>query len=627
MTKFWMKGVVFALLAGITWLAQADDFLPPEQAFKVAVKPQDFNCTSDCLADVSIKVHEGYYLYRERFALQPGAGVDSLEFVDLPHGKVKFDKNLNHEIEALRGDLAFQLKYSLNKAVEQPAGKLIVQGCADAGLCYPPMPVDLSFQATGLMDKLFQRDRPSRSELLGAPKADQVPEPAVNAQPAKSTASEDSASVLADRLASDSTWVVLLSFFGLGLLLAFTPCTFPMLPIVTSLVLGDAKRASSRWRPVLLALVYVLGMAFTYSLLGVVAGVSGESLVVALQTPLVLWSFGGLLAALGVAMLAGYSIQIPAVMQTWLQNKTGALKGGSFAPVLLMGILSALLLGPCVAPPLAGALLFIGKSGNALLGGSALFLLALGMGLPMVLVAAGAGSALPKAGHWMNVISVTFGFLLIGVALWTVTPVVSTPWMMLGWAVLGFAVASALWVGLPMSVSLTTSAAVVARTLALLSAVAATVYAVGFVSNADSLLRPLSALGASQGAVAQDGPKSNAVEFQPIESGAVEQALKTSTQPVVLDFYADWCVSCKEFELFTLTDARVGAELDRYTRYRVDVTKNSDADKALMKRYTLFGPPALLFFAPGQVEPTHQMIGFENAEKFLKTLKVVKDKL
>lgn len=627
MTKFWMKGVVFALLAGITWLAQADEFLPPEQAFKVAVKPQDFNCTSDCLADVSIKVHEGYYLYRERFALQPGAGVDSLEFVDLPHGKVKFDKNLNHEIEALRGDLAFQLKYSLNKAVEQPAGKLIVQGCADAGLCYPPMPVDLSFQATGLMDKLFQRDRPSRSELLGAPKADQVPEPAVNAQPAKSTASEDSASVLADRLASGSTWVVLLSFFGLGLLLAFTPCTFPMLPIVTSLVLGDAKRASSRWRPVLLALVYVLGMAFTYSLLGVVAGVSGESLVVALQTPLVLWSFGGLLAALGVAMLAGYSIQIPAAMQTWLQNKTGALKGGSFAPVLLMGILSALLLGPCVAPPLAGALLFIGKSGNALLGGSALFLLALGMGLPMVLVAAGAGSALPKAGHWMNVISVTFGFLLIGVALWTVTPVVSTPWMMLGWAVLGFAVASALWVGLPMSVSLTTSAAVVARTLALLSAVAATVYAVGFVSNADSLLRPLSALGASQGAVAQDGPKSNAVEFQPIESGAVEQALKTSTQPVVLDFYADWCVSCKEFELFTLTDARVGAELQKYTRYRVDVTKNSDTDKALMKRYTLFGPPALLFFAPGQVEPTHQMIGFENAEKFLKTLKVVKDKL
>lgn len=213
MTKFWMKGVVVALLAGITWLAQADDFLPPEQAFKVAVKPQDFNCTSDCLADVSIKVHEGYYLYRERFALQPGAGVDSLEFVDLPHGKVKFDKNLNHEIEALRGDLAFQLKYSLKKAVEQPAGKLIVQGCADAGLCYPPMPVDLSFQATGLMDKLFQRDRPSRSELLGAPKADQVPEPAVNAQPAKSTASEDSASVLADRLASGSTWVVLLSFF------------------------------------------------------------------------------------------------------------------------------------------------------------------------------------------------------------------------------------------------------------------------------------------------------------------------------------------------------------------------------------------------------------------------------
>ncbi|GLR25587.1 protein-disulfide reductase DsbD [Limnobacter litoralis] len=627
MDRFWIKSIFAVVLAGTAWLAHAEDFLPPDQAFKVEIKPQDASCTTDCLADVSIQVHEGYYLYRERFALQPGNGVEALEFVGLPHGQVKFDKNLNHEIEALRGELSFQLKYSLGKSTNQPAGKLVVQGCADAGLCYPPMPVEIPFRSAGLMDKLFQRDRPSRDVLLdGATVEKSRPQPLPIAD-SGSAISTDSASQLADQLATESAWVVLLSFFGLGLLLAFTPCTFPMLPIVTSLVLGDAKRASSRWRPVLLALVYVLGMALTYSVLGVVAGLSGESLVVALQTPAVLWSFGALLAALGVAMLAGYSIQIPASLQTWLQNKTGALKGGSFAPVLLMGVLSALLLGPCVAPPLAGALLFIGKSGNALLGGAALFLLALGMGLPMVLVAAGAGSALPKAGQWMNVISVTFGFLLIGVALWTVTPVASTQWMMLAWSVLGFAVASALWVGLPSTISLQAGSAVVARALAMLAAAAAAIYLVGFASQANSLLSPLAGLGASK--YGQSGPASSghAIEFQPIESSAVDAALKASTKPVVLDFYAEWCVSCKEFELFTLTDPRVAAGLEGYARYRVDVTKNSEADKALMKRYSLFGPPALLFFAPGQVDPVHQMIGFEDANKFLKTLGDVKQKL
>lgn len=618
--------VVWSLLVSLLMVqsaAWAEEFLPPEEAFKVRMTVKDAGCTEACLVDVEIDVEPKYYLYAERFKVEALSGLKDLKILQLPKGEKKFDENLGMEIEALRGQLQFQLQYTVEGG--SPAGQLISQGCADAGLCYPPMSTSIPVK----LDSTHANRVVAGGDAL------------------------DEASLLAQKLQSQPFWIVLPVFFGLGLLLAFTPCTLPMLPIVTSLVVGarntnsssvaDQKKDTSR--SISLALVYVLGMALTYSVLGVVAGLSGQSLVVALQQPAVLWSFGALLAGLGVALLMGYSLQMPSGVQAWIQTKASGLKGGEYLPVLLMGILSALLLGPCVAPPLAGALLFIGQTGNAVLGGAALFLLALGMGLPMVLLAGGAGAALPRAGSWMNWVSVAFGFILIGVAVWTITPVTPVKVVMAMWVVLGCLVCASCFQGVATGQLKSMTANTLFRGLGLLSGLLALVYLMGLLSGSQSLLSPLSNLakvefsasgttalnsiqtgiGPIAGRVASASSKHAGPPFEPVLSESVQQVIASSAQPVLLDFYADWCVSCKEFELFTLTDSQVQANLAGFRLLRVDVTANSEADKALLKRFSLFGPPALLFFNQQGVEAKAQrVVGFQDAAKFTETLSKVR---
>lgn len=614
--------VAFLILPLVVWQgpASAEEFLPPEDAFKVQIMNKDAACSDACLIDVVIDVEPKYYLYAERFKVEPISGLRDLKILQLPSGEKKFDENLGMEIEALRGQLQFQLQYSVEGG-GTPKANLISQGCADAGLCYPPMSTSIPFK---------QASSPSSGEGAGGE-------------------SLDEASLLAQKLQSQPFWIVLPVFFGLGLLLAFTPCTLPMLPIVTSLVVGsrsntqsaDENTPKNTSRSITLALVYVLGMALTYSVLGVVAGLSGQSLVVALQQPAVLWSFGAVLAGLGWALLMGYSLQMPSGMQAWIQTKASGLRGGEYLPVLLMGILSALLLGPCVAPPLAGALLFIGQTGNAVLGGAALFLLALGMGLPMVLLAGGAGAALPRAGSWMNWVSVAFGYILIAVAVWTITPVTPVKWVMVMWVVLGCLVSASCFQGVASGQLKSMVANTLFRGLGLLSGFLALTYLMGVLSGAQSLISPLAnlarvesttqvpnglSLTASGSAfdalnVTSKASKHAGLPFEPVLSENVREVISSSRQAVLLDFYADWCVSCKEFELFTLTDSRVQAKLSGFRLLRVDVTANSEADKALLKSYNLFGPPALLFFNDKGVEAKAQrVVGFQDADKFSETL-------
>lgn len=640
--KLWsLKSIVWSLILPIViWqgTALAEDFLPPEEAFKVKMAVKDTTCLEACLIDVEIDVAPKYYLYAERFKVEPLAGLKDLRILKLPSGERKFDENLGMEIEALRGLLQFQLQYSVEAG--PPKANLISQGCADAGLCYPPMTSVIPF------------------ELL----------PSGSAANTATGDSLDEASLLAQRLQSQPFWVVLPVFFGLGLLLAFTPCTLPMLPIVTSLVVGsrgnqsvpggatdnsdDSSRTSGNTsRSISLALVYVFGMSLTYSLLGVVAGLSGQSLVIALQQPVVLWSFGGVLAALGLALLMGYSLQMPPGIQAWIQTKASGLKGGEYLPVLLMGILSALLLGPCVAPPLAGALLYIGQTGNALLGGSALFLLSLGMGLPLVLLAGGAGAALPRAGYWMNWVSVAFGYILIAVAVWTITPVTPVAVVMGLWVVLGCLVAASCFQGVASGQVKSMTANTLFRGLGLLSGFLSLVYLIGLLSGSQSLLSPLGKLSQTDSAsvaggqagvvglstlpqrgsgfepnvVADKNKKHAGPPFEPILSENVLNIIASSKQPVLLDFYADWCVACKEFELFTLTDKTVQEKLSGFRLIRVDVTANNEADKALLKKFSLFGPPALLFFDGNAKEVKAQrVVGFQDADKFSETLTKVR---
>lgn len=614
-----------ALLILVLWAglqpAKANDFLPPGEAFQFKMSVQDPACVENCLIDVRATVAPEYYLYRERFALENPMKLPVFEFVELPRGDRKFDEFLNQEIEALRGEMAFQIRYSLGDvAPAQATAVMVSQGCADAGLCYPPMPTQVAFKESGLLGGMLGSG--GVGSFFGS-KAESTAAGSLTQSTAGSMPA-DEAGDLASRLAAQSWMVVLPVFFGLGLLLAFTPCTLPMLPIVSSLVVGQqgGSGPAGKAKPMALALVYVLGMALTYALLGVLAGMTGQSLVMAMQQPPVLWAFGGVLALLGVALLMGYSLQLPSGFQSWLQEKTGRLKGGQFIPVLVMGILSALLLGPCVAPPLAGALLYIGQTGDALLGGAALFLLALGMGLPLVLFAAGAGAALPKAGAWMSWVSAAFGFVLLAVAVWTITPVTPVWLVMAMWALLACMVAAALFHGASNMATMGSRGKVLSKTFGLLFTLLALIYMMGLFSGSRNLLQPLESVGGTPVARASDKP-----EFEKVPSEQVMALIAASPQPVMLDFYADWCVSCKEFELFTLTDATVKQKLQGVRLVQVDVTDNTAADQTLLKQFNLFGPPAILFFPAGQTDSIHQVIGFQNAKRFDQTLAQIRPNL
>lgn len=643
------------ILFAMPILAQ-EEFLPPDVAFKINIQVADDACTSNCLADVEIDVAEKYYLYRERFKLQLGQQLENADFINLPRGTKKFDEFLNQEIEALRGVLNFGIKYDrVDNSGEQPA-ILVSQGCADAGLCYPPMetPIFNAAERNGV-GALLSAGRRLGALITGGEKSIDIdprkmtdlsetgdsslrvsednPLAAGISERASDTVISstnpvlsgqgvlaDEAGGLANRLANESLWIVLPIFFGLGLLLAFTPCTLPMLPIVTSLVLGQNDKGVGV-RPVALALVYVIGMAATYAVLGMLAGLSGQSLVMAMQQRPVLWSFGALLALLGFLLLRGVSLQVPVSLQNWIQERTGRLKGGQFAPVLIMGVLSALLIGPCVAPPLAGALLYIGQTGDALVGGAALFLLALGMGLPIVLFAAGAGHILPKAGAWMHAVSVGFGFMLLGTALWLVGPVTPLGVMFALWTIwLALIAASLLVLSEGGSVKSATGK-VLAKACALIAGVLTAIYLFGFLTSAPSLLKPLHQIS-GKSSLASNQVKH---QFEYIPSGDVMQVIAKSEQPVILDFYADWCVACKEFEVLTFPADDVQKRLGDFKLLKVDVTENNESDKALLKRFQLFGPPALLFFSPSDVELTRfRVVGFQSAERFAKTLDEVR---
>lgn len=605
--------------------ARANDFLPPEEAFQFTLSVQDPACVEDCLIDVRAKVAPEYYLYRERFALENPMNLPVFEFVELPRGDRKFDEFLNQEIEALRGEMAFQIRYGLgNNPVDMAKAVMISQGCADAGLCYPPMTTPVVFKESGLLGGVLGGG-------VGAFFGKTSDLPSTNSKQSRAGLPADEAGDLASRLAAQSWLVVLPVFFGLGLLLAFTPCTLPMLPIVSSLVVGQqaGSHGAGKAKPMALALVYVLGMALTYALLGVLAGLTGQSLVMAMQQPPVLWAFGGVLAMLGVALLLGYSLQLPASFQGWLQEKTGRLKGGQFIPVLVMGVLSALLLGPCVAPPLAGALLYIGQTGDAVLGGAALFLLALGMGLPLVLFAAGAGAALPKAGAWMSWVSAAFGFVLLAVAVWTITPVTPVWLVMAMWALLACMTAAALFHGASSMATMGSRGKVISKTFGLLFTLLALIYLMGLFSGSSSLLQPLAGLNGQRAVLEGTSQQLSTGKpaFEKVRSEDVLSLIESSPQPVMLDFYADWCVSCKEFELFTLTDSSVKEKLMGIRLVQVDVTDNTAGDQALLKQFSLFGPPAILFFSARQTESIHQVIGFQNAKRFDQTLNQIRPSL
>ncbi|MGE8566951.1 Thiol:disulfide interchange protein DsbD precursor [compost metagenome] len=589
----------------LTWQAAAQaeaEFLEPEKAFVFSAQM----AAPDTL-ELHYKVAPGYYMYRERFGITISPiGATTLGEAVYPKGEVKYDPTFEKDMEVFHKDVMIRVPVG---AGGQPFTLTLTgQGCADAGLCYPPM--DSSVKLTPVAGGYALAD--------GAG-AQAAPTASSGGLSALVKAGDTG---LADALGGLGWAKTAGVFLILGLLLAFTPCVLPMIPILSSIVLGGATQARpSRGRGLALAATYVLGMSVVYTALGVAAGLSGAGLAAWLQTPWILTLFAILLTVLALAMFDVFTFQMPSGVQAKLSERSSRVPGGRYTGALLMGALSALIVGPCVAAPLAGALLYISQTGDVVLGGSALFAMAWGMGVPLLIVGASSGALLPKAGPWMDGVKRLFGMLLLATAWWMLIPVVPTWVQMTGWAFL--AVVSAVMLrafdALPAGAG---AGRMFGKGLGLLLALAAAAWLVGAASGGRDVLQPLSHLAARADASVGTAVTKGELQFTRVRNNAeLDALLAQSTQPVMLDFYADWCVSCREMERFTFTDPGVAQRMSGMLLVQADVTANNADDRALLKRFRLFGPPGIMFFEPGGKElPDARVVGFQDAKRFTESL-------
>lgn len=600
----WIRQFVngaLALLAGLVgWVGavQAQDFLDYDRAFEfsaVVVEPHTI--------EVQWRIAEGYYLYHERISFTAEAPAQ-LGAAQLPPGKFKFDENFGKELETHRLNLAVRIPVQAVGADGTVQLIASSQGCADKGLCYPPT----EQRATLKFNKFVA---PTGLGVGGA-------------APAQRAAVTEQGQIEA-ALKSGSLLQVVSLFALLGLLLSFTPCVLPMVPILSSIIVGQQGQSTapmSKMRGFTLAVAYALGMAIVYTAMGVAAGLAGEGLAAALQTPAVLATFATLLLALSLSMFGFYELQLPAALQSKLASFSNHQKGGSYLGVFVMGSISALIVGPCVAAPLAGALLYISQTGDVWMGGAALFAMACGMSVPLLLVGVSAGSLLPRAGGWMEGVKKFFGVLLIGVAIWMVSPVIPAWAHMLAWAALFVIGAAYLSVFDPLPAHASGWRRLWKGVGVLLVMIGA-VLVIGVATGGRDLLQPLAHLASRSVGTAQAAPSVGHKNWIKVASVQELDAVlaRSVGRPVLLDFYADWCVSCIEMERFTFSDARVTARMNDMVLIKADVTRNSVQDKELLKRFNLFGPPGIVLFnAQGREVSSARVIGFQKADPFLAAL-------
>ncbi|CAM5790603.1 protein-disulfide reductase DsbD [Rhizobacter fulvus] len=603
--SLWLRlFTALTLLAGLQLARAEEDFLDPEVAFKLAARAVDARTV-----EVSYTVVPGYYLYREQFKF---AAVNAtLGEPVLPQGKTKFDETFQKNVETYSDTVRIAIP------VQQAAGRfqLLVtnQGCADKGLCYPPQPRGIEVSLAGFggdgSARLMTADQSLALATAGA--SPTAAAAAVTASPAY--AADDAA--IDGALRSGRFWTVVGVFFVGGLLLSLTPCVLPMLPILSSIIVGHGAQVS-RGRGLGLAASYSLGMALVYTAFGVAAGLAGEGLAAALQKPWVLALFAAGLVALSLSMFGVYELQLPARLTGRVSSASQRLPAGRFAGVFAMGGLSALIVSPCVAAPLAGALVYLSQTRDVALGGTALFSLAGGMSVPLLLMGASAGALLPRAGGWMEDVKRFFGVMLLGVALWTVQSILPASLVLALWGALAISAAVMLVAHRHGAVAGWTRSLWRLAAGAVL-AVCGLLQLVGAASGGTNPLQPLAQWRGAGGPGTEQGPA-----FTLVRSVAdLDAALQTTKRPVMLDFYADWCVSCKEMERFTFVDPAVRQRMAGALLLKADVTANSADDRALLKRFNLFGPPGTIFFDPqGREIAGARIAGFQDATRFLQTL-------
>lgn len=565
--------------------SQEDAFLPPDRAFV-------FSASSPASGHITVRweIADDYYLYRDKLqvrSLDPSA---QLGVPQMPAGERKHDEYFGDQVIYHR-ELAADVPVTVAAGVSSLPIEVTYQGCADAGLCYPPIRKQVTVK------------------LAPVSTAGTAPTP---------EAFRSEQDTLSDLILGESLFTAIAKFFGYGLLLALTPCVWPMVPILSGIIVGaGGGRPISRGRAFSLSLAYVLGMALTYTIAGAAFAAAGQQAQAFFQRPWIIVAFAALFVWLAAGMFGLFTLQVPAALQSRIASLSNNQKQGTLLGTAIMGALSSLIVTACVAPPLIAALAVISQSGDILRGGAALFALSLGMGAPLLLLGASAGQFLPKAGPWMEAVKVAFGVMMLGVAIWILGRVLPGSVTLALWAALAF-VAGYLLVAPGRSAS-QGGGSVVRRAFGALAIVYGVIMLVGALSGRSDPLQPLAGFGQGQRATgtAVEAPTA----FRRIKTTADLDreiaAAVASGRPVMLDFYADWCVSCKEMEKLTFTDAGVREEFARAVLLQADVTANDSADQALLQRFGILGPPTIAFFgADGKERSRYRVVGFMRADRF-----------
>ena len=565
---------IYSFSAGLN-----QEFLEPNEAFKPTFTKNE--------TSINLKLDLGrdIYLYDDKLKV----------FIVKPE-KIEITKEINipkavayEEFIVQFNNLDLTIPFSLLKSkvdLNEYEIEVKFQGCSKLGLCYAPMSEKYLLTFDNNISKIQTKEEEQKVETTTLNETDSI----------------------ANSLKNGNLLLVLATFFGFGLLLSLTPCVFPMIPILSSIIVGASKsEVMSAKKGFFLSFIYVLSMSVAYTIAGIVAGIFGANLQVALQNPYVLVVFALIFVALAFSMFGYFEIKLPQSIQTKLNKTTDGKEKQGIIGVAIMGFLSALIVGPCVAPPLAGALVYIGQTGDAVLGGMALFVMSLGMGVPLLLIGLGAGRFMPKPGGWMENITKIFGIIMLGVAIWLLDRVLSPSIIMSLWALLFLATA----------IYLKTQSNMFAELASSILFILGVVLLVGLISGSTNPLKPLEKLTGSANIIKEDK-----LVFHKIKNiSELEFAIKNSNKPVMLDFWASWCVSCKELEEITFKDEEVMKKLQNFTLLTADVTLNNDEDKALQKMFGVVGPPALIFWDKDKKEVnSSKIVGYKNPKEFLEIL-------
>ena len=594
-----MKKILLLIFSSLLLFGAQPKFLMPDEAFKPSAKVND-----KAQIEAKIEIAKEIYLYSDAIKLilkdSNGISIDNIEYPE----KVEHDGD---KVYLESPTFIINLKKdSTVLGVKKVEFEMSYQGCSEQGLCYEPYTnsYKLDIDSSKISSSTEMKDSEPKT-LFGA-KAEQKKPKVIEKKEKVEEVSESDA--IANTIKSGSIVLILLTFLGFGLLLALTPCVFPMIPIISGVIISQGEGITTR-KAFSLSVVYVLAMAVAYTIAGVLAGLFGSNLQAALQTPWVIYSFSGVFVALAMSMFGFYELKLPDALVSKVSSTNNP---SGYIGVAIMGFLSALIVGPCVAAPLAGALVYIGQTGDAVLGGMALFSMSIGMGLPLIIVGVSAGKFMPKPGAWMTMVSAIFGVMMLGVAVWMLERVVDAQIITLLYAILG--IGFALYLG-----AFEREVHIFKKTVAVTMFIYSTALFIGVLGGSSSMTKPLGFLQSST-IVSATAVESSHLEFKVVSS--IDELdtllLENKGEKIMLDFSAEWCASCKELDEITFADDRVKKELGAFVLVRADVTANTQAQKDLSKKYGVFGPPVMIFIdKESNVLKSKTIVGFIEPDEFL----------